>query len=94
MENAITYENAFGIGILMAKIEYWTRWYEFSFQFWGEDNNNVFINKDDVEVASFGGEDTVEKILTFAVGWCERVNPRYEYPKWIMATIVDPDDDN
>ncbi len=61
------------------KIEFWTKRYEFSFQFWGSGNNNVYINKDDVEVASFGGEDSIQDILVMTIQWCEKSNPRIKY---------------
>jgi hypothetical protein len=64
----------------IARIEFWTKRYEFSFQFWGDGNNNVFINKDDVEVASFGGDKTIHEILKRALDWCEKVNPKIKYP--------------
>jgi hypothetical protein len=61
------------------KIQFWTRRYEFSFQFWGDGQNNVYINKDDVEIASFGGEDSIQDILCMTIGWCELHNPRIKY---------------
>jgi len=82
------------LGILMARIQFWTTVYEFSFQFWGENNNNVFICKDDVEVASFGGEDTIAAILTTTLLWCEKVNPTMSYPTGLgVATVPDMDED-
>lgn len=67
------------IGALMIKIEYWQKQYEFSFQFWEEENNNVFINRGHVEIASFGGERTIQKILERTIKWCEKANPRFKY---------------
>lgn len=32
--------------------------YQFSFQFWGEGNNNVYIMKDDVDLFDTGGLET------------------------------------
>jgi len=66
---------------VLEKIEYWTNIYELSFQFWGTDNNNVFINKDDVEIASFGGESSINDILELTINWCEKSNPRLKYAK-------------
>lgn len=77
------------IGVLMGKIDFWTSQYEFSFQFWGDGNNNVFINRDDVEVASFGGENSIRKILERTLAWCEKANPRKKYP--FLSDINLPD---
>lgn len=65
----------------LQKIEYWTKQYEFSFQFWGEGNNNVFINRGYVEIASFGGGDSINEILEDTIAWCEKANPRFNYSK-------------
>ena len=48
--------------------------YEISFQFWGVGNNNVFINKNDVEIASFGGEETPEDIMQVTLSYLDRIN--------------------
>lgn len=85
----ITFRNAMLIGLMMAKIEYWTKQYEFSFQFWGEDNN-VYINKDDVEITSFGGHESIQQILNKTIEWCEKANPRYKYPKGVEITNPQP----
>ena len=77
-------------GIILAKIEFWTTQYEFSFQFWGRDNNNVYINRDYIELASFGGEDSIADILTLAIEWCEKANPRKQYPKELIITNPQP----
>ena len=90
MKQNITYSNAFLIGILMAKIEAWTVQYEFSFQFWEDENNTVYINRGSVEVASFGGERTIQKVLERTIAWCEKANPRFKYPKGIEVTNPQP----
>lgn len=89
MNSPITFINAFLIGILMAKIEYWQIQYEFSFQFW-EDNNNVYIERGSVEIASFGGESSIREILERTIEWCEKANPRFKYPDGIMITNPQP----
>jgi hypothetical protein len=61
---------------LMQGIKKWSDVYEFSFQFWGEDQNNVFINKGGIEMASFGGEETIEKILERTLEWVNKENPK------------------
>lgn len=73
------------LGVLLSRIEFWSQRYEFSFQFWGENNNNVFINKDFVEIASFGGEGTILEILERTLAWCEKSNPRIKYPSYLAA---------
>jgi len=59
----------------ITELEKWTKVYEFSFQFWGEGNNNVFINKGGIEMTSFGGEDTIELVIKRALEWCAKQNP-------------------
>lgn len=88
-KNKISFKNAFVIGLLMGKIEYWQNKYEFSFQFWGEENNTVYINRGSVEIASFGGEKTIQKILERAIAWCEKANPRFKYPKDLINNEID-----
>src|ERR1700752_3636759 len=65
---------------IIIEIEKWTKVYEFSFQFWGEDNNNVYINKGGIEVGSFGGEKTIKDILTRTLEWCNKQNPQGHKP--------------
>ncbi len=78
-----------GIGMLTTKIEFWAFQYDFSFQFWGCFNNNVFINRGNVEVASFGGFETVEKLFEEVLKWCEKANPRVKYPEDIIGRDID-----
>lgn len=59
---------------LLKELEKFIDKYEFSFQFWGQDNNNVFINKDDVEIASFGGENSITDILRTTLEYLYRIN--------------------
>lgn len=84
-----TWKNAMSMGILIGKIEYWQKQYEFSFQFWEEDNNNVFINRGHVEIASFGGESTIRDILELTIQWCEKANPRFKYPESLIGKQID-----
>jgi len=58
----------------MQEIEKWSAKYQFSFQFWGKDNMNVFISKDDVELTSFGGRDSIEEIIKDALEYINRIN--------------------
>lgn len=57
---------------LIVKLESYAGAYEFSFQFWGEGNNNVFIEKDQIEVASFGGEESIHDILQLTYDWLKK----------------------
>ena len=77
-ENPI--RNAMLMGVQLAKIEFWTHQYEFSFQFWGAGQNNIFINRGHVEIASFGGFNTISEVLEYTIKWCEKANPRKKYP--------------
>lgn len=78
------------IGLLIKKIEFWSdkKGYQFNFQFWGKDNNNVFISKDLVEIKSMGGEDSALEIIKMAVEWAEKSNPSIRYPKELEITYV------
>jgi len=59
--NSMKFVNQMELGQLLERIEKYAGKYELSFQFWGEGSNNVFIEKDGVELISFGGEDTPKK---------------------------------
>jgi len=59
---------------LLKEIEKWSEHYDFSFQFWGKGQNNVYIERDGVELQSFGGEETIEDILKIALDWIKKVN--------------------
>lgn len=72
--------NKDSIEYLIAELQKWSHEYEFQFQFWGDANNNVFIEKGGIEVASFGGEDTIKDILKRTVDWIHRTNPGKEKP--------------
>jgi CRISPR/Cas system CMR-associated protein Cmr3 (group 5 of RAMP superfamily) len=67
------------LGQLLTQIEFWSQRYEFSFQFWG-DINNVYINKDDVEIMSTGGHVSIMELLIEVIVWCEKANPRIKFP--------------
>ena len=70
------------LGVQMAKIKFWASQYEFSFQFWGEHNNTIYINRDGIELASNGGHLTMNTIIDWTIDWCEKANPRKKYP-WL-----------
>lgn len=65
---------------LLDKIEEWSSVYEFSFQFWGAGNNNVFIEKASIELYSTGGKDTVKDALQEAYDWIKKQNPNKKHP--------------
>ena len=67
------------LGLLLSKIEFWTHRYEFSFQFWGAGKNTVFIERNDVEIHSIGGSESLKELLEETVAWCEKSNPRIKY---------------
>lgn len=48
--------------------------YQFSFQFWGEGNNNVYIMKDDVDLYSTGGLETPQDALCDALDYIYKIN--------------------
>lgn len=53
-------------------IEY-SRKYEISFQMWPK-QNTIYIEKDGVELQSFGGYDTAEDVMTHALEYLNRIN--------------------
>jgi len=82
-------EPSFWNGISLNKVEFWAYQYDFSFQFWGPGNNNVFINRDDVEVHSSWGFDTVIEMFDYVIKWCEKANPSVMYPISIAGKEID-----
>lgn len=66
---------------LIIDLEEYTKRYEISFQFWGEGNNNVYISKDDVELQSFGGEDTIKDIIVRTIEYLDRINNKIKQKK-------------
>jgi len=62
--------------LVLSEIEKWAKVYEFSFQFWGEGNNNVFISKDDVELDSTGGYETPLEVMKEALRYIYKINPK------------------
>lgn len=73
--------------LVLNEIENWTPKYEFSFQFWGEGNNNVFIDKDDVEIHSTGGYETPLDAMIAALEYIYKINPK---AKRINLTKTEP----
>lgn len=59
---------------LLKEIDKWSDKYEISFQFWGEDNNNVYISKDYVDLYDSGGYETAYDVIKAALEWIYRVN--------------------
>lgn len=60
--------------LLLSRIEKYSQRYNISFQFWGDGNNNCFINKDDVEIHSSGGHDTIKEALSYTLEYLDRIN--------------------
>lgn len=60
--------------LLLDEIEKYSEKYTFSFQFWGKGNNNVYIEKQDAELTSSGGFETIEDALKFALGYIYKIN--------------------
>ena len=59
---------------LLNEIEKYSEIHTFCFQFWGKYNNNVFIEKDGIELTSSGGFETIEEVLKFSLGYIYKVN--------------------
>jgi len=72
-------------------IEKWSNIYQFSFQFWGKGNNNVYIYKDHIEIYDSGGHETPMRAINDALQYIKRINQantplthvpsRYHYDK-------------
>ncbi len=64
--------------ILLKEIEKYSDKYKFSFQFWGEGDNNVYISKAnidiDIDLFSTGGLYTIKDALISALNWVYKVN--------------------
>ena len=59
---------------LLKEIEKYSGKYQLSFQFWGEGNNNVFVEKNDVELYSNGGLESPKEAIKEALNYIYRVN--------------------
>ena len=59
---------------LFDEINKWAGKYEFSFQFWGESNNNVWICKDGIELFSCYGCKSMEETVKIALNYIYKVN--------------------
>lgn len=85
-----TFDQWMIIGREMTKIQFWSAYYDFSFQFWGEDNNNVYVSRDSIDIADFGGEETPLDIIKRVIAWCEKTNPSVTYPAGIEVSNIQP----
>ena len=59
---------------LIREIENYSDKYQFSFQFWGDGNNNVFIMKDDIDLYSSGGFSSIQEVLIDALQYIYKIN--------------------
>jgi len=59
---------------LIKEIEKFSEKYQFSFQFWGIGNNNVFIMKDDIDLYSTGGWLSPVDAIIDALNYIYRIN--------------------
>lgn len=66
------------------EVAYYSNTYGFQFQFWG-DFNAVFISKQGVDLKDYGGNVSIEDVLTFCIDYVKRINPnlRKQYLKSI-----------
>ena len=81
------------LGILMGRLEFWSNKYDISIQFWGSDNVNVYISKDGVDLKVFGGCGTAKEAAILVIEWCEKSNPRIDYPTFLAPPSGDIVDD-
>lgn len=61
---------------LLKEIQKWSEVYQFTFQFWGEGNNHVYIDKDNTRLTSFGQFDTPKEAIEKTLKWCMDKNPQ------------------
>lgn len=54
---------------LMDEIEKWSETYEFSFQFWGNGNNNIYLSKGGVDLYDTGGLETPREAIETVLMW-------------------------
>lgn len=66
---------------LLAAVQTFSKRYQISFQFWGPDNNNVFIMKDDVELYDAGGFACVDDAIIDALHYLYRINRTPEHQR-------------
>lgn len=66
---------------LLSQIEKFSEKYEFSFQFWGTGNNNVFIMKQGIDLYDSGGFETIEEALIDVLHYIYRINRVPEYDR-------------
>lgn len=59
---------------LLKEIEGYSDKYEFTFQFWGAGNNNVYITKDGTDLADFGGFESIETVLIKTLEYLYKIN--------------------
>ncbi len=83
--------NQFLLGLQLARLDFWVnkKKYNVSIQFWGDGDNNVYIVKEDVEVAVFGGCDTAYEAIDKTVTWFEKSNPSIKYPNELGGANID-----
>ena len=74
---------------LIAEITKWQTIYEFTFQFWGPGQNNVFIEKGSIRMTDFGGCETPKEAMTRALEWVNKQNPRgFKEPETAMHYCI------
>ena len=66
-------EHSFAIVTLMEEIEKYSKKYEFSFQFWPH-QNNVWINKDGIEIFHRGGHRDMREVMELALQYIYKIN--------------------
>jgi hypothetical protein len=59
------------------KIKYWSGKYQFNFQFWDKEENNVYIEKGGIELTSFGGCLSLEQVIDKALEYIEEINNKH-----------------
>lgn len=59
---------------LLKQIELWSEKYDFRFNFQGKNNNGFFIEKNDIELLSGGGFESINQTLAYAVEYIEKIN--------------------